>query len=121
MRLFHLVHLRLLIDAEALAVTLPGGYPQAPDSEQRKRPMQKTQDSAPAQQWLQRIRSRHLIVRAIAATFAAIVLVQAATIAVLTMVDMRRHRRSAPAAFPHSELPEISLEGNTFQILHLWA
>ncbi len=78
--------------------------------------MQKTQDSAPAQQWLQRIRSRHLIVRAIAATFAAIVLVQAATIAVLTMVDMRRHRRSAPAAFPHSELPEISLEGNTFQI-----
>ena len=78
--------------------------------------MSKPTDLVPTQRRLLRIPSRHLIVRMIAVAFAVIVSLQATTIAVLTAVDRRRRRRSAPPSFPHSELPEISLDGNTFQI-----
>lgn len=60
--------------------------------------------------------ARRLIIRLIAAAFAVMVLLQATTIAVLTAVDRQRRRRAAPAAFPHSELPPVALDGNTFQI-----
>ena len=62
------------------------------------------------------IPSARLIVRAAAVSVATIVTLQAATIAVLTAVDRRRRRRSAPASFPHGELPEVSAYDNSFQI-----
>ena len=65
---------------------------------------------------LPRIPSRRLIVDVLAVALAILVTAQAATIAVLTAVDRRRKRRSAPPAFPHSELPEISRDGNVFQL-----
>lgn len=73
-----------------------------------------TQVARPAH--LRRIPSRRFIVGILAVAFAILVMAQAATIAVLTAVDMRRKRRSAPPAFPHSELPEISRDENVFQI-----
>ncbi|MGZ3602568.1 MAG: phospholipase D-like domain-containing protein [Ktedonobacterales bacterium] len=65
---------------------------------------------------LPRVPSRRLIVGVLAVAFATMVMAQVATIAVLTAVDKRRKQRSAPPAFPHSELPEISCDGNVFQI-----
>src|SRR5215469_7134502 len=63
-----------------------------------------------------RLPNRHLVVRLIAAAIAVVVFLQAVTIAVLTLVDMQRRRRSGPAVFPHNELPEVSVEGNMLQI-----
>ncbi|HEX5440250.1 MAG TPA: phospholipase D-like domain-containing protein [Ktedonobacterales bacterium] len=60
--------------------------------------------------------SLRLILGIAAAAFAVMLVLQAITIAALTMVDRQRKRRSAPTAFPHSELPAVSLDGSTFQI-----
>jgi cardiolipin synthase A/B len=78
--------------------------------------MRASKNSAAGQRRRLPLPSLRLIVRVIIAAFAVMALLQAATIAVLTMVDKRRRRRSAPAAFPHGELPEIALEDNAFQI-----
>ncbi|HEX6121669.1 MAG TPA: phospholipase D-like domain-containing protein, partial [Ktedonobacterales bacterium] len=59
---------------------------------------------------------RHLIIRSAATAFGVIAALQIATIAVLTLVDRRRKRRSAPATFPHGALPEVALDGNVFQL-----
>lgn len=63
-----------------------------------------------------RLPSRRLLVRLIGAVFAGIVALQAITVVVLTVVDKQRKRRSSVAAFPHSELPEASVDGNALQI-----
>jgi cardiolipin synthase len=63
-----------------------------------------------------RLPSRHLIVRLTLGAFALLLSLQVITIAVLTVVDRRRRRRASPAAFPHSELPEISQDGAAFQL-----
>jgi cardiolipin synthase len=60
--------------------------------------------------------SLRLIVGIVAAAFAVMLLLQAITIAALTLVDKQRKRRSAPASFPHNELPEVTLDGSSFQI-----
>ena len=60
--------------------------------------------------------SLRLIVGIVAGAFAVMLVLQAITIAALMAVDKQRKRRSAPAAFPHSELPEVSLDGSSFQI-----
>ncbi|HLJ82327.1 MAG TPA: phospholipase D-like domain-containing protein [Ktedonobacterales bacterium] len=78
--------------------------------------MREPSDSATRQRRLLRVPSRHLIVRLFAAALAVMVSLQAVTIAVLTAVDKQRKHRSAPAAFPHNELPEIAFDSNTFQI-----
>ena len=78
--------------------------------------MREPDNSVTRQRRLLRVPSRHLFVRLIAAALAVVVSLQATTIAVLTAVDKRRRRRSAPAAFPHDELPEVSFDGNSFQV-----
>lgn len=78
--------------------------------------MRESKNQARARRRLLRLPSLQLIVRSIAAAFAVLALLQAITIIVLTIVDRRRRRRSAPATFPHSELAEISLDDNSFQI-----
>jgi cardiolipin synthase len=60
--------------------------------------------------------SRRLLIRAFAAGLAVMVLLQAATIAVLTAVDARRRRRRAPASFPHGAQSEVSMDGTVFQV-----
>jgi cardiolipin synthase len=60
--------------------------------------------------------ARRLIVLIVTSTVAVVVALQATTIAILTVVDRRRRSRSAPPTFPHSELPEITADGNAFQI-----
>jgi cardiolipin synthase A/B len=60
--------------------------------------------------------SHRLIVRLFAALFAVIAVLQAMTIVVLTVVDKQRQRRSSPATFPHSALPEVSVDGTMLQI-----
>ena len=62
------------------------------------------------------LRPGALIIRAVAALFVVIVAAQAATVAALVAVDRRRRRRAAPPSFPHEELPETALNGNTLQI-----
>lgn len=57
-----------------------------------------------------------VIIRAAAALLAVIVAAQAATVAALVAVDRRRRRRSPPASFPHEELPETGINGNTLQL-----
>jgi cardiolipin synthase len=59
---------------------------------------------------------RHLLLRAAAAGFAVMLVLQAATVAALTVVDKRRRSRAAPATFPHGALPEVALDGNAFQL-----
>ncbi len=63
-----------------------------------------------------RLLRRHILLRLLAAAVGVMVALQISTVAVLTAVDTRRRRRAAPATFPHSELPEISLDGNAFRI-----
>jgi cardiolipin synthase len=65
--------------------------------------------------WL-RLPSWRLMFGFIGAAFAVLIALQAATIAVLTAVDRRRRRRAAPPTFPHSELPEVSVDGDVFEI-----
>lgn len=60
--------------------------------------------------------SLRLIVSIVAGAFAVMLVLQAITIAALMAVDKQRKRRSAPAAFPHKELPEVSLDGSSYQI-----
>jgi cardiolipin synthase len=66
--------------------------------------------------WLLPLPNLRLIVGIVAAAFAVMLVLQAITIAALTLVDRQRKRRSAPAAFPHRELPEVSLDGSSYQI-----
>jgi len=68
------------------------------------------------QRWRLSLPSLRLIVGIVAAALAVMLILQAITIAALTLVDRQRKRRSAPAAFPHSELSEVSLDGSNFQI-----
>jgi cardiolipin synthase A/B len=50
------------------------------------------------------------------AALATLLVLQVATIAVLAMVDRRRKQRGGPVSFPHGELPELSVDGNAFQV-----
>ena len=68
------------------------------------------------QRWRLPLPSLRLIVRIVAAAFAVMLLFQAITVAALMLVDRQRKRRSAPTAFPHSDLPAVSLDGSAFQI-----
>ena len=61
-------------------------------------------------------RQRHVVIRVVVAALCLLVALQAATVAILMAVDRRRKDRSAPASFPHSELPEITMEANRLQI-----
>jgi cardiolipin synthase len=67
-------------------------------------------------QLLSSVRRRHLLARAAVAALATLLALQAATIAVLTMVDRRRKRRGGPVSFPHGELPELYQDRNAFQV-----
>ena len=78
--------------------------------------MREQENQATGQQRSIHMPGLRLIIRIIVAAFAVVVILQAITIAALTVVDRRRRRRSAPPAFPHSELPEVALDGNAFQI-----
>lgn len=73
-------------------------------------------DAVSRQRRLFHLPRRSLIVRLVVAAFATVAILQAATIAVLMGVDRRRRGRAAPTAFPHSEEPEISLDGNVIQV-----
>jgi len=59
---------------------------------------------------------RRLIMRLVMAGLALLVLLQVATIAVLTVVDRQRRRRHPPAHFPHHELPAIAERDNAFEV-----
>jgi len=65
---------------------------------------------------LLRVPGPRLLIRLIVAAVAVVLSLQAITIAVLTAVDSRRRRRSAPAAFPHSKLPEVLVDGTALQV-----
>src|SRR5215813_13735597 len=67
-------------------------------------------------QLLREVRQRRLILRTVATALAIILVLQAATVAILTMADRRRRSRSAPASFPHGALPEIAVDDNALQI-----
>jgi cardiolipin synthase len=67
-------------------------------------------------QLLHEVRQRRLVIRTVAAALGIILVLQAATIAILTVADRRRKGRSAPVSFPHSELPEISVDDNALQV-----
>ncbi|HKS70667.1 MAG TPA: phospholipase D-like domain-containing protein [Ktedonobacterales bacterium] len=51
-----------------------------------------------------------------ATVFATVAALQAITIFVLTVADKRRRSRLGSVTFPHSELPEVSVDGNMLQI-----
>jgi cardiolipin synthase len=61
-------------------------------------------------------RRRRVVLRALAVAIGIILALQAATIAALTVADRRRRARSAPASFPHGELPEITVDDNALQV-----
>lgn len=77
--------------------------------------MRDAADFTAGRRW-RRISGRRLIVRLFAVVFAVLAILQAITIVVLTMVDKQRRRRSSAATFPHSALPEVSVDGNALQI-----
>ena len=68
------------------------------------------------QRWRLPLPSLRLIAGIVAAAFAVMLVLQAIIIAALTLVDRQRKRRGAPATFPHSELPEVTLDGSSFQM-----
>lgn len=78
--------------------------------------MREPGDFLTRQRRLFRMPSRYVFVRVIAAAFAVVVFLQAVTVAVLMAIDRQRRRRAVPANFPHSELPEVSVDGTTLQI-----
>ena len=78
--------------------------------------MQEQGDFQTRQWGLPRMPSRHLLIRIFAVMFAIVVFLQATTIAVLTAIDRQRRRRAVPANFPHSEVPEVSLDGDALKI-----
>ncbi|HEY1391552.1 MAG TPA: hypothetical protein VGF38_23655, partial [Ktedonobacterales bacterium] len=78
--------------------------------------MRDSKSTAAGQQRRLRLPSLRLILGIVAAAFAVMLVLQAITIAALMVVDRQRKRRSAPATFPHNELPEVSLDGSSFQI-----
>ena len=61
-------------------------------------------------------RRRHIVARITMSAFVLVVLLQAATVAALTMVDRQRRRRSPPAHFPHAELPAIPVGEDSFEV-----
>ncbi len=67
-------------------------------------------------QLLRGVRQRHLIIRTMAVALGLILVLQGATVAILTVADRRRRSRSAPTRFPHGELPEISVDNNDLQV-----
>lgn len=77
--------------------------------------MQDSASSATGRQLLG-VPRRHLVIRLIAVMFATVAFLQAITIVVLTVVDKRRRNRSGTVTFPHSKLPEVSVDGNALQI-----
>ena len=78
--------------------------------------MQEPGDLMTTQPRLLRVPTRRMLVRILAAAIAIVVFLQATTIAVLTAIDRQRRRRAVPAVFPHSQLPEVSLDSNSLQI-----
>ncbi len=78
--------------------------------------MRDSKSTVAGQRWRFRLPSLRLILGIVAAAFAVMLVLQAITVAALMLVDRQRKRRSAPATFPHSELPEVTLDGSSFQI-----
>src|SRR5215467_7292902 len=65
---------------------------------------------------LQRSGRLSLVVRTVVALFAVLVGLQAAVVAVLTVIARQRQLRAPPTGFPHLSLPEITVEDNQLQI-----
>lgn len=78
--------------------------------------MRDSKSTAAGQRWRLRLPGLRLILGIVAAAVAVMLVLQAITVAALMMVDRQRKRRSAPATFPHNELPEVTLDGSSFQI-----
>src|SRR5262249_22539369 len=65
---------------------------------------------------LRRARRVSLVVRAAVSLLAALVGLQAAVVAILTVIARQRQLRMPPTRFPHLKLPEITVEDNQLQI-----